>query len=248
MRLIAWATLAIAALMWCTTVPVMAAGVNLVTNPSGAGGTTTGWFTGRASDTVSAVTIDGHPWLRFQSPSGLYDWAVYKFAPAELNAGQEYTCGFEAMGNGTVFAMFYDGQKLHDGVARALTNTPQIFEESATISGIQNAPPEIQVRNNTGPVDVFFNEVTCVLGSSVAIPLETATLSSSTIAALSSTAQSSSAAATPSTASSAPSAPTKAVTIPATGSGKLIPFGGAALTLVGLLLGLWVQRWVRPNR
>lgn len=219
-------------------IPAAAAATNLVSNPSGAGGNTTPWLAGRANtgDTITSVQIDGQSWLHLVSPkAGGYDWAVYKFPVGVVSAGTQYACAFEAMGTGTaVFAMFYDGKNLNNGTIKALSNTPQLFMKSATVVN-PAGPAEIQVRtNDQGAVSIYFNEVTCVQGSSVTIPLSTATVPS--IGSSSSTASSASSSVTSSGTSQATGSASQK--LPSTGQSPLVPVVGALLVIAGSVLGL----------
>ncbi len=225
-----------------------AAATNIVTNPNGAGGSTSGWKAGRAADTLTSVEVGGQSWLEWKTTQTAYDWTVYRFAPGTVNNGSEYTCGFEAMGSGTVYAMVYDGKNLNRETPKALTDTPQVYTESATIVNA-TASPEVEVRTNNGPADVYFNEVTCIPGSSVTIPLSTASLSSSGSTSSAATSTSSSVTSSSSSAASkassttsskststATSSTTGSSTLPSTGESPLVAVFGALL--VGA--GLWV--------
>ncbi len=53
-----------------------------------------------------------------------------------------------------------------------------MFTESAKAVN-PSGPVEIQARINAGPANVYFNEVTCVAGSTVTIPVEAVSLSTS---------------------------------------------------------------------
>lgn len=226
---------------------------NLVANPSGAGGSTADWGTGRAVDSLSAVQIDGQWWLHWATPQTAYDWVVYKFPPTAVTAGTEYSCGFEAMGSGTIYAMLYDGKNLNRGTAMKLTDTPQVFTESATAVN-PSGPVEIQARANAGPTNVYFNEVTCVAGSSVTIPLEAVTLPASLTTAstassststskstssttsstkASSTTTSTTSSSTTSTTSSSTTSTSKSASLPKTGESPLILLAGWVLALFG---------------
>ncbi len=253
--LVSIAAAAVMTVVW--VLPVAAASsataTNLVANPSGVGGSTADWGTGRSVDSLSAVQVGGQWWLHWSTPQTAYDWVVYKFPPTAVTAGTEYACGFEAMGSGTIYAMLYDGKNLNRGTALKLTDTPQVFTESATAVN-PSGPVEIQARINAGPANVYFNEVTCVAGSSVTIPLEAVTLpaslTSASTASSSTTASTSTSSAAPSatssttsttkasssttsTASSSTTSTSKSTTLPKTGESPLVALAGLMLALAG---------------
>lgn len=135
--------------------PVRITGPNLVTNPSGASGTT-GWTTSGGS--LTATTYQGHPALNWTSdittgPS----WASYY--PAVQN-GSTYTFSVDVAGSGQVYLDVYNGTVDATAVPVKLTSGYQRLTWTLTIPG--NAPtgqtgnaPQLQVRSSgAGPVSV----------------------------------------------------------------------------------------------
>ncbi len=223
-RLSGWVfgTVTTAALLASTAGVSLAASSNLVANPSGAGGSTTGWsaaYNGQGA-TIQAVTQNGISWLHYKSTqqeSG-GDWV--QFSLSNVTQGQTYTCGFMAKGTGTIYADAYDGSKDNTSTPTALTSTPQPFLVTFTVASTGNNP--FQVRYNTPPVDVYFNEATCVPGKTLTLAAETPAATSGSSPA--------SGASSGSTSSGSTSSGTS---LPKTGGSPLLPAAGAGLVLAG---------------
>ena len=216
----------LAALM---AVPTMAAtSSNLVGNPSGVGGKTTGWsmsYNGQ-SGSIQSVTKGGASWLEYKSTlsEGGGVWVQYMLPTT--TKGDTYTCGFEAEGSGTIYADAYDGSKDNQSSQVTLNaSTPQILKITFTVANPSSA--QIQVRYPTPPVDVYFNDVTCVPGSSVTLVAQSASSSSASSSGTASSSKTTSASSSTSSTSSS---------LPKTGGSPLVPLVGGALAAAGLVL------------
>lgn len=224
---------------------------NLVTNPSGVGGTT-GWSAAGTGAAVASTTLNGQSWLHFTYSGTGAAWIKYIVSSAAV--GEQYTCGFEAEGTGTIYALFYDGKNLNRSATVALKpNTPTVFKESGVVVANTAATPvQIQARTYIGPVNAYVNDVTCVVGSSVTL-VSSATTSSTASSTSSSTAasstSSSSSKATSSTTSSKVSSSTSSAatstqgsSLPKTGSSPLPTLLGALLVAAGAGLAWRLRR------
>ncbi len=217
------ATLALAA------APAWAAG-NLVTNPSGVGGTVTGWTAPGGWGPLTGVQVHGTWWFHWvsdnvQSHTPGPGSAWYSYTMANLSPGQTISCGFKAMGSGTIAEDIWTGNNGGDHLTApvALSSTPTVFTETEKVGAKPwPGPPQVQVRyqNQTGNLNIYFTDVTCVLGSSV-------TLAADSTAAAAGAGGGKTAAAT--TKASKPAAG-----LPKTGSGILPLIGGLAAVAAGL--------------
>lgn len=153
----------------------LAASSNLIYNPSGAGGSTAGWYasySGNAGNPVlSAVTRGGAPWLQYAATltenGGV--WVQYNLPTYLMQQGATYTCGFEAEGSGAIYADVWSGSKTYtSGAPQALSGTPQTFTVTFPLGNPANSV-NFEVRYNTAPATVLFNEATCMPGSSVTL-------------------------------------------------------------------------------
>lgn len=214
-------------------VPTMAASsANLVSNPSGTGGTTTGWalsYNGQ-NGSIKAVTKGGVSWLEYQSTlsEGGGVWVQYMLPTT--TTGQTYTCGFEAEGSGTIYADAYNGTQDNQSPQVTLNaSTPQILKITFTVANPSSA--QIQVRYPSPPVDVYFNDVTCVAGSSVTLVAQSASSSSASSSGTSASSSGTSSSATTSSVSSSSSS-----SLPKTGGSPFVPLFGGALATAGLVL------------
>lgn len=224
------------------------AATNLVSNPDGANGSTNGWsmsYNGQ-DGSLTAVQQNGQWWLRYQSTlqEGGGVWVQYQMHG--LTVGDTYTCGFLAMGSGTIYADAYNGSEDVTSSSEALTSVPQLFEVTFTLAKTGN--DLIQVRYTAPPVDVYFSDVTCVPGSTVVLAAQKATSVTSSSAASTTSKSSASTAAssavtkssTVSTSHSTAQSSTKS-TIPKTGVGAILP-------LIGVVLTLWGALWLGWSR
>lgn len=242
-RSVALVGLMSAGLAAAVATPTLAAGpTNLVTNPSGAGGKTTGWalsYNGNQGS-LQAVTKGGTSWLEYKSTlsEGGGVWVLYPLTMT--TAGTKYTCGFEAEGSGTIYADAYDGAKDNQSSQVTLSaTTPKQVDITFTVVNPSGA--QIQVRYNTPPVDVYFNDVTCVPGSSVTLVASTSATTSSGSASTSSGTTSSSTSSKTSTSSTSSKTSTSGATsgstsLPKTGGSPLMPIVGGVLAISGVAL------------
>ena len=237
----------------CLTVVVSTpavAATNLVSNPDGANASTVGWsmsYNGQ-DGTLTAVQQNGQWWLRYQSTlqEGGGVWVQYQMHG--LTVGDTYTCGFLAMGSGSIYADVYNGSEDVTSPSEALASAPQIFDVTFTLAKTGN--DLIQVRYTAPPVDVYFSDVTCAPGSSVVLAAQktTSVASSSTSSAVrtSSAASAASTSVTKSSTVSTSSPTAKSATkssIPKTGSGRIGPLTGVLLLMLGAAwLGWWRYR------
>lgn len=156
---------------------------NVVTNPSCANNSISGWGIWPGTS-AGCVQQDGQWWFDWTVPSpGAGGWDVYDL-PTSVQAGQQFSCGFQAMGTGQIFLDFQSGDGDVDTPAVTLTSTPQTFKETVTLKSPAGGgwlyPPQMLVRYGqqpgspgsvapTGPLHVLFNDVTCVQASSVTL-------------------------------------------------------------------------------
>lgn len=147
---------------------VTVTGSNLVTNPSGAEGTT-GWTTadptgtGRSVDaTLSAATYQGQPALHWiDTITTEQDWVHYY--PAVQN-GDTYTFSVQVAGSGQIFMDPWSGTTDLATIPINLTSSYQTLTWTETIpsnapTGQSGQAPQLQVRESgAGPVDVYFRD------------------------------------------------------------------------------------------
>ena len=207
--------------------PALAA-TNLVADPSGVGGNITGWSAPSTWGPLTGVTKNGIWWLHWVSnsvqshtPNPGAGWYVYVFP--NLTAGQQLSCGFKAMGSGQIVLDIWTGTTDNLTAPKTLSSTPQTFTETETVAAQPwPSPPQVQVRyqGQTGNLDVYFTDVTCVVGSSVTLVADSPATSGG----------GSGTASTGSTAGSASSSSS----LPKTGGGPLPFLGGLAALGAGL--------------
>lgn len=155
------------------------AATNLVANPSGSGGATTGWimnFNGTNSS-LSAVQRNGDWWLHYTSTQyeSIGDWVFYNIT---VQPGQTYTCGFVATGSGVIHADAWNNTVDTTSASKALSSTPQTF--MVTFPAGPKTSDQMQVRFTQPPVSVYFNEVTCAPGNTVTLASAAAAAPSAT--------------------------------------------------------------------
>ena len=170
---------AVAALLLAATPLAMGPGAsaqsNLVVNNSGVDGNTSGWGPMPSGwGPLTSQVVDGAWWLDWVSPtvhSPNTGTAWYSYALGNsVSAGEQVTCGFEAMGSGSIFIDLWNGTSDNISAPVALSSTPQMFTKTVTIAGGHwAAVPQVEVRyaGDPGTVQVYFNDVTCAPGSSV---------------------------------------------------------------------------------
>lgn len=143
--------------------PTTVTGPNLITNPSGASGTTgwsldkLPWISGNSS--VSATTYQGQPALHWTtSDNNGPDWVHYY--PLVTN-GQTYKFDVDVAGSGQVFMDVYANDDW-ETLPVELTSSFQHLTWTVTIpanapGGQTGAAPQLQVRSSgAGPVSVYF--------------------------------------------------------------------------------------------
>ncbi len=156
---------------------VVTGGPNLVADPSGVRGDTQNWVAPSVWGTLGGVPVSGTWWLRWvsdnvQSHSPAPGSAWYTYALPNLTPGQQLSCGFKAMGQGTIMEDIWNGGGDNLTAPVTLTSTPQVFTETVTVASKPwGSPPGVQVRymNQTGNLDIYFTDVTCVVGPSVTL-------------------------------------------------------------------------------
>ncbi len=163
-------------------VPALAAS-NLVTNPSGVGGKVTGWVAPSGWGPLTGVQVHGTWWFHWvsdnvQSHAPGPGSAWYSYTMANLSPGQTISCGFKAMGSGTIAEDIWTGNNGGDHLTAPvpLSSTPKVFTETEKVGAKPwPGPPQVQVRyqNQTGNLNIYFTDVTCVLGSSVTLVADT---------------------------------------------------------------------------
>jgi hypothetical protein len=137
---------------------VQVTGQNLVTNPSGASGTT-GWTT--SGGTVTATTYLGQPALQWTSDvTSAESWVHYYPAVTD---GQTYTFSADVAGSGQVFMDVYDGSD-ETTLPVQLTSTYQQLTWTVTIpsnaaTGQTGSAPQLQIRDSgAGPVSLYISD------------------------------------------------------------------------------------------
>lgn len=138
------------------TAPVQITGPNLVTNPSGASGTT-GWTA--AGGTVTATTYQGAPALQWTSDvtSG-QSWIHYY---PDVTDGDTYTFSADVAGSGQLFIDVYNGSSDEQTLAVNLTSAYQKITWTDTIpasapGGQTGNAPQLQIREvGAGPVTAY---------------------------------------------------------------------------------------------
>jgi hypothetical protein len=158
------------------TVPTSVSGPNLVSNPSGQSGSTTGWTD--TAGTLSAGTYQGSPDINWNvsadpgtntlDPGTSDQWAhVY---PAVTN-GDTYQFSVKVAGSGQVYMDVYSGTADNQSPAINLSSSYQTLTWTVTIPS--NAPtgqtgnaPQLQVREiGLGAVNVHIEDATVQLAS-----------------------------------------------------------------------------------
>lgn len=147
------------------TSPVQVTGPNLVTNPSGADGTT-GWTTAggsRSADaTLNATTYQGGPALLWtDTTTAEPDWVHYY---PDVENGQTYTFSAEVAGSGQVYMDPWNGTT--DVYTTPINLTSNYQKLTWTVTIPSNAPtgqtgqaPQLQVRESgAGPVNVYIKD------------------------------------------------------------------------------------------
>jgi putative glycoside hydrolase with GxGYxYP motif/GxGYxY motif-containing protein len=137
---------------------VQVTGPNLVTNPSGAVGTT-GWTA--SGGTVAATTYQGQPALQWTSDiTTSQSWVHYY---PDVTDGQTYTFSADVAGSGQVFMDVYNGSDETTLPVR-LTSTYQKLTWTVTIpanapTGQTGSAPQLQIRESgAGPVSVDISD------------------------------------------------------------------------------------------
>ncbi|MGD0559092.1 MAG: hypothetical protein ABSA93_29480, partial [Streptosporangiaceae bacterium] len=137
---------------------VQVTGQNLVTNPSGASGTT-GWTT--SGGTVTATTYLGQPALQWTSDvTSAESWVHYYPAVTD---GQTYTFSADVAGSGQVFMDIYDGSD-ETTLPVQLTSAYQQLTWTVTIpsnaaTGQTGSAPQLQIRDSgAGPVSLYISD------------------------------------------------------------------------------------------
>lgn len=220
------------ALSWS---PAYAAVSNLIPNPSAAGNSVKDWIVAPSGwGPLTATTVNGVAWFHWVSdnvqshqpgPGSAWQSALI----GSPSPGEQVSCGFQAMGQGVINEVMWTGAGNATSKSITLSSTPQIVSETTTIAPqtggkwpVSNPLVEVDYTNQTGNLNIYFNDVTCVQGASV-------TLVANTTVATATTSSSTAATSTTSTSTSQ--------TTPKTGSGPW-PFVGGMLALaagVGLL-------------
>ncbi|HEX4211757.1 MAG TPA: hypothetical protein VIA06_00345 [Candidatus Dormibacteraeota bacterium] len=145
--------------------PVQVTGPNLITNPSGADGTT-GWTTAggtRSADaTLSATTYQGQPALLWTDTTTTQpDWIHYY---PDVQNGQTYTLSAEVAGSGQVYMDPWNGTTDVYTTPINLTSSFQKLTWTVTIpsdapTGQTGQAPQLQVRESgAGPVNVYIQD------------------------------------------------------------------------------------------
>ncbi len=230
---LAGAGLAMLGAMALLPAPAALAATNLVANPSGVAGSTTGWSAPSGWGTLTGVQVNGVWWLHWVSndvqshqPGPGSAWYSYDFN--NLSTGQTISCGMKVMGTGTIVEDVWTGNNGGDHFSApvALSSTPQVITLTETIGAKPwPGPPEVEVRYNsqTGNLNIYFTDVTCVVGGSVQL------VADSTGAATG--------AGSASTSSGSSSSGGSSSSLPKTGGGPLPWLGGlVAAAGAGLLL------------
>jgi hypothetical protein len=125
---------------------------NLVTNPSGQNGLTTGWDMAYSGEdaTLGTTTVDGQPALQWtvNKAFGQLDWVSYY---PDVTNGKTYTFSVDLSGSGQAQLNVWTGTQNIPAPMITLTKTPQ--EQSITVTIPDNAPggqtasaPQLQVR------------------------------------------------------------------------------------------------------
>ena len=239
----------LAAALALAAAPALAATSNLVGNPSGVGGSTTGWSAPSGWGPLTGVQVGGVSWFKWvsdnaQSHNPGPGSAWYSYQLSNVQPGQQVSCGFKAMGTGSIMLDLWTGQNGGDHLTAPVTlsSTPQTLTETETI-GAQPwvSPPQVQVRyqNATGNLTIYFTDVTCVLGTSVTLVADsTGTASGSTGTASGSTGTASGSTGTASGSTGTSTASKTGSTAPTTSTSSLPKTGGGPLPLVGGLMAL----------
>jgi hypothetical protein len=132
---------------------VKVTGANVVTNPSGAAGTT-GWSTSGGS--VTAARYQGHPALHYTSTVTGNDSYV-RYLP-RVTDGKTYTFSVNLAGSGQVYMTVYDGAEYEPTIPVRLTSSYQHLTWTVTIPGSPKGAPQLQVgESGAAPVSVYIS-------------------------------------------------------------------------------------------
>lgn len=145
---------------------VQITGPNLVTNPSGASGTT-GW--GATGGTLSATTYQGQPALSWTSDviSGLTFGLSYAYYQPAITDGDTYTFSVQVAGSGQVYMNVNDRAVDKPSLPVQLTSSYQTLHLTVTIPANASNPPSIQVREiGTGPASVYIRDASVAASTS----------------------------------------------------------------------------------
>jgi len=102
---------------------------NMVSNPSGEGGSTAGW-TGNPGE-LAAVQQNGQWWLEVTANRPGPGWDYYQFP--QLPDGTPIACAAKVMGSGTVYLSIWNGSTQLNSQQVALSSTPVVLTASGTI-------------------------------------------------------------------------------------------------------------------
>ncbi len=224
--------------------PAALAATNLVATPSGVGGSTTGWSAPSTWGPLTGVQVNGVWWLHWvsndvQSHQPGPGSAWYSYILNNLSPGQTISCGMKVMGSGTIVEDVWTGNNGGDHFSAPVTlsSTPQVITLTETVGAKPwpATPPAVQARYNsqTGNLNIYFTDVTCVVGNSVQLVAD----STGAAAGAGSASTSTSTTTGTSTGSGSSSGGGSSSSLPKTGGGPLPWLGGlVAAAGAGLLL------------